>query len=365
MPWTIDEIQSRWLGGQPSPLRCEDIVEAFTVAEETRGREWVLISNFAQVYNFGKYVRAISEKMQRLAGAAGAEKLWATLLQEDVTAGSELTAVCLLRSRRPDTEVEFGPTVRVGSRQRSPDFRIRETTQPWIYVEVTQLQQSHASKETYEVLQRVADHVMSIDQPFLLEIVFWREPAQGEVDELVRLACEACQAPIGKLRDCHDLASVLVKSGNPAFLVPSILPDDSRPRMSVGRTIVGPGQPNRQIIVRLPFADQRAEDTLSEEAKQLPKDESGLVMVDVGGQPTAFESWSKLIPLRFARSLHTRVGGVILFMLGTTLTIEGLMAVAYLKLIPNPNARFPLPRWVTEVVDETRADAKRLTTFSD
>jgi hypothetical protein len=113
-------------------------------------------------------------------------------------------------------------------------------------------------------------------------------------------------------------------------------------------------------MVRAPFADQRAEGVLKHEAKQLPQDESGLVMVDVMRQQTAFESWAKLIPLRFTSAQHTRVSGVLLFAIPTTITQRGMMWLPYLKLIPNALARRPLPAWITEVVEETRAETRHL-----
>src|SRR5262249_19253154 len=104
----------------------------------------------------------------------------------------------------------------------------------------------------------------------------------------------------------------MVKSGDSAIAIPSILPDDDRTRMSLAQSIVGPGQPNRQIVAPVPFADQRTGDILTAEARQLPKDESGLLMIDVTAQPTAFESWAELVPHRFTPVQHTRVGGVLL-----------------------------------------------------
>ena len=367
MPWTFDEIESEWLGGEHLQLPPEDVVRAFDVAEQARGREWVLsttsIRRGGRLWGFAPFLRvyAFGKRMQAVAGAPGVDALLKRLLQDDAAAESELTAIYLLRSRRPETEFEVGPEVTVGDRHRRPDFRIRSGTGPWTYIEVTQLNRSVASVRTQDVLRRIAGSVISILQPFLLEIVFWRDPTEGEENELVRQACEACQAADGDRREIGDLASLMVKSGDPAVVTPSILPEDDGTRMSLAQSIVGPGQPNRQILVRAPFADQRAKDILIDEAKQLPKDESGLVMVDVTGQPTAFESWAELVPLRFTPAQHTRVSGVLLFMTATTVATQGMIWLPYLKLIPNPHACIPLPVWITEVVEETRAESRRLT----
>jgi len=367
MLWTFDEIEREWLGGERLQLPPEDVVRAFDVAEQARGREWILsttrIRGGGRLWGFAPFVRvyAFGKCMQAVAGAPGADALLKRLLQDDAAAETELTAIYLLRSRRPGTEVEIGPEVVVGGRHRLADFRIRSGTGLWTYIEVTRLNPSMASKRTQGVVSRIAGSVISILQPFLLEIVFWRDPMEGEEDELVRQACEACKAADGERRDIGDLASLIVKSGDPAVVIPSILPGDNGTRISLAQSIVGPGQPNRQILVRAPFADQRAEDILIAEAKQLPKDESGLVMVDVTRQPTAFESWPELVSLRFTPAQHTRVGGVLLFMTATTLATQGMTWLPYLKLIPNPHASTPLPAWITKVVEETRAESRRLT----
>jgi len=377
VPLKFDEIQYEWFGGEHLYWDPDDVERAFAIAEEIRGHEWVLgpnfdlgtaplpglgrrggFSQFLRVYWFGK-------RMQAVAGVPGADSLLERLLADDAAAGSELTAVHLLRSQRPDTEVEVGPAVTVGQRQRRPDFRIRRTLDVWTYVEVTQLNRSVASTRMQQLLQHVADQVMSILQPFLLEIVFWRAPTQAEEDEVLVQARDACLASDGHRRDIGDVASVLVKSGDSAVIVPSILPQDDGTRMSLSKSIVGPAQPNRQIVVRVPFADERAEDILTAEAKQLPRNECGLVMVDVSAQPTAFDSWAELMLRRFTPQQHTRVAGVILFMFAIRSTDHGLAWLPHVKLISNPHAWMPLPAWITDTVAETRAECYRLTGRSD
>jgi hypothetical protein len=87
MPWTIDEIQNVWLDGERVSLPVEDVVRSFAVAEQVRGREWVLSTTtnrtggrqwgfapFLRVYAFGTRIEAIN-------GASGADTLIRRLLQ--------------------------------------------------------------------------------------------------------------------------------------------------------------------------------------------------------------------------------------------------------------------------------------------
>jgi hypothetical protein len=210
------------------------------------------------------------------------------------------------------------------------------------------------------MLERVANDVMNIDRPFLLEVILNREPTDAEVDQVVEASNEECSREAGSTRDMGDLGRILVKTGEPSIVVPSVVNDDAMPRMALARALVGPSALNRQVIVRVPFQDQRAEDILRGEARQLPKGECGLIMVNVNSQPTAFEYWSQRIPQRFSGNQHTRVAGVILFMHATQLGPRGLVWIPHVRVIPNPNAAVPLPLWITAEVDRIRADARNL-----
>jgi len=203
--------------------------------------------------------------------------------------------------------------------------------------------------------------MMIVQRPFVLELLLNRELTDSEEEQLLAEARRACESTDERWITVTDVATILVKSGQPAMIVPSLIPDDAQPRMALSKAVVGPGQPNRQILARVPFADQRAENILKYEARQLPKGECGLLMVNVNLQPSAFESWGERIPQRFTPRQHTRVAGVILFMHATSPTERGLAWIPYVKLIANPHAAAPLPTWITNVVAEIRAGTRRLT----
>jgi hypothetical protein len=60
--------------------------------------------------------------------------------------------------------------------------------------------------------------------------------------------------------------------------------------------------------VRMPFADQRADDFLRKEARQLPNDAPSLIMVEMSRAPGGFRSWEPILEGRFQPTVHTRVG---------------------------------------------------------
>jgi len=374
MPWTFEEIEREWFGDAHLAWDQEDVVRAFDVAEQLRGRDWVLANEadpalvaafpgvgrrggyqeFLRVYLFGK--RAAS-----IVGAQGAEEFIERLIANDPSTGEEASAIHLLRAGNPDTELEIAPTIAVGTHNRRPDFRIRKPREDWIYVEVTALNRSTASNRTLALLQRIAERVMSVDVPFLLEILLNRDPTTPEEEQVMAEAEIACREAQGHQRDIGDIASILVKAGDPQIAIPSLIENDGRPRMAVSRALIGPAQPNRQMIARIPFQDQRAEDILRIEARQLPRNECGIVMVNVNRQPSAFESWSQRVPERFAGGQHTRIAAVVLFMHATIPTNDGLAWLPFLRVIPNLRAAKPLPSWIVETLDAIRGNTRRLT----
>jgi hypothetical protein len=378
VPWTFEEIERDWFGDAHLAWDRDDVLEAFNLAERIRGRDWVLgremdpgfLAAFPNIGKRGGYqeflrVYWFGRRLASIVGAAGADDLIGRLIENDPSASEEAAAIHLLRSRNRDTELEIGPTIAVGDHTRQPDFRIRKATDSWIYVEVTTLNESTASMRIQRLLQRISAGVIAVEQPFLLEILFNRDPSAEEEEEILSTARVACGAADGTRKDVTDVASILVKAGEPSVVVPTLIEDDNRPRMAIASAIVGPAHPNRQMVARIPFQDLRAEQILKIEARQLPRHECGIVMANVNRQPTAFESWSQRVPERFTAGQHTRVAGVILFTHATTLTSKGLVWIPSVRMIANPHAARPLPSWVADTIGAFREESRRLTERSD
>ena len=287
------------------------------------------------------------------------EKLWSSDNADARTAETELTAIYLLRTWNPRAEAEYEPGIRVGRRNRRPDFRTRSRTDIWTYVEVTRLDESMDSARHQSLISRIAAQLRAIQSTFVAEVLLWREPESPEEEsELIRDAGEFCSSAKAGSRDVGDLATLIMKSGDPRAVIVSAYPDDRRPRMAVAGMVVGPDAPNRQVVVRIPSADERAAPVLKAEAKQLPEDGSGLVMVNTNRQPSAFTSWPDLVRDRFASKQHRRVGGLLMFM-SFAGDAEGWKHSV--KLISNPYARSPPADWIMQAIENIRAENQRRT----
>lgn len=369
MPWTLKDIESEWLiPGEPLMFPADSIVDAFRVAEEIRGEDWVrnctYLPNGSRQLGYAAILRVLwfAERAQVIYDGINSAHLIDRLRAGDVAADSELTGIHVLRSENRDTTLEIGPAVQVGSRVRKPDFRIAKQSAAWTHVEVTALHRSNASQQVQAVLAKIADRVMSSPDSFVLEIVFSRIPNDEEIDALVARAAQEIRSLEPRRVEFSDFAGLIFKAVATATTV-SPTPSEAIPvpMYAIARTFQGPDQATKQVLATMPFSDQRAEDVINSEAQQLPKDTPGLIMVDVTAQPTALSSWEALAVRRFTPTQHTRVGGIILFMHATQPTAQGLAWLPHVKLIRNPYARLPLPQWISETVDATRTQMRSMT----
>jgi hypothetical protein len=369
MPWTLKDIETEWLiPGEPLMFPADIFLEAFRVAEEIRGEAWVrsctyLPSGYRQL-GYASILRVLwfAERAQVIRDGINAATLIDRLRAGDAAAESELTAIHVLRSDNRDTTLEIGPTVQVGPRMRKPDFRIAKQGEPWTHVEVTALHRSNASQQVQAVLAQLTDRIMASTDSFVLEFVFSRIPNDEELSALLARAAQEIGDPNPRRVEFSDLAVLIFKELATAITVsPTPTGDAPVPMYAMARTFQGPDEATKQVLARMPFSDQRAEDVLNSEAEQLPKDTPGLIMVEVTAQPTALSSWEALSRRRFTPTQHTRVGGIILFMHATQPTDQGLAFLPHVKLLANPHARLPLSKWISDTVEATRNQVRAIT----
>ena len=106
--------------------------------------------------------------------------------------------------------------------------------------------------------------------------------------------------------------------------------------------------PGKDSAVRIPYSDNRAETLLRTEAKQLPKEYPGIVLVDIRRLPSAFNTWEALLRRRLQPSVHPRVGAVGLFMDQVVPTPGGMVTQTEVRTIVNDHATRTPPLWLVE-----------------
>ena len=352
MTWTYEEIEQDWLGGSRIAVAPDEVLAAFVRCDRMLGRGWI---DSAKQNSKGSAptlaVVAVGQQLAFLEDIAEPQRLIGKLRDRDQSAFAELRAIYLLRSREP-TRVELEPTVSVSGRERKCDFRIQRPSEPWIYVEVTQPDISDAQARVQALLGSIADVVQTVKKQFALEVFFRREPSDDEVAPLKVSILEFCS--MERAESAAPVQQEMPNGMGVLFLnhqqVGQVVIDDHGeqpvPRLGAARAVVGAGEPNRHIAVRVPYSDERAEQFLTSEARQLPTDSPGLIMIEMGRAPGGFRTWEPLLQRRFQPAIHTRVGGVYLFTSGLNPTPLGEAVLFETKLITNTHARMPLPAWI-------------------
>lgn len=144
------------------------------------------------------------------------------------------------------------------------------------------------------------------------------------------------------------------------MVVPADHPgEEIGPRFGAARLIGGAGEPTRQVVVRMPFSDQRAEKFIHREAAQIPEDAPGLIMVDMTNTRSGFRAWEPLVRRRFQPAVHTRVGGICLFASGIVLGQTSLACHSDTSVLINPHAKIALPSWVETALTAAGAEYKQ------
>jgi hypothetical protein len=350
MSWTYEEIRSpNFLGEGLLNIPPSEIVDAFDLCEKLLGLDWIYASFAAgsgayptlQVVSAGKNLSCLGE-------VKGAQNLIEKIKGGELYAIAELKAVNLLRT--PGDAVELEPLIRVGNRRC--DFRIRRGAADWVYVEVSRPDTSDVRARLESMMESILSRIISIDKAFTLELYFRQEPDDDDLEGIFEAAQALCEeAPdegVPLQRELpNELGRMFMNDRPPGLIVIEKREERNGPMLCTARTITGPWTKNRHVILRMPYIDQRAEQFLKTEAKQLPTDAPSLIMFDMTTISGGLDGWESAIRRRLQPTLHTRVGGVFLFSSAVQPTESGLAVKTATRKIPNPHAAIQLPEWLS------------------
>jgi hypothetical protein len=305
----------------------------------------------------------LGECLAAIENLQGLELLVEKVRTGDFSVLSEMEAVRMFRLMG-GVEIELAPELPVGTSTKKPDFRVRRAGERWTYVEVTHPDTSDAAVAARELLQRLQG-VVRVRREFSVEIFLRREPTISEEQALLAAATGLADSDRFETIDLPQLALITKQPFTGPVITPLNHPgeDNKCPRLGVATGIVGGDgtEPHRLVSVRMPFSDDRADAFLKREAKQLSKDEQGLIMMDMMGTRSGMHGWDLLLRRRLQPSVHTRVGGVCLFAKGIELGPTSPQLLFEIATIENPHATQPLPQWILEEFRKLAAadDAKR------
>jgi hypothetical protein len=357
MPWTWDEISRLWLRDgpalEPPPAGW---IDQFNIVERYFGREWMDQSRFqGGVESWGvgptAYTASQGMRLASLDGLAGTAALIEKLRQCDPAAWAELTAIWLLRHDDPAVGVEVEPSLAGWS--RVPDFRVRRGDDPWTNVEVAQPNLSTEHRRLDGIMESLSGLLDMVPGRYSLEVFLDRAPSDEEIDYLKERIPEFCrlvgphveQLPLG-------LGTLYLNETVPGLGVIQDHGKPYRPRLGRMRSRVENNAPERHIFVRLAYSDDRADAFLRSEARQLPRNAPGLIMIQTSGATGAFRQWAPLLTARLQPNQHTRVSAICLFQSGMAPSPTGLEEwQPEARAIVNPHAPLPIPQWIVINVD--------------
>jgi hypothetical protein len=349
--WTWEEIERKWLGG---PARLADepafVVAAFEKVESHFGRNWMEADRTiggVRTTGLAPTLGIVSsgKLLASLDGVVRAEKLVAGLRERNEEAMSEALAIHLLRAQT-DADVEYEPEVVVQGRPRKPDLRARCSGHPWVYGEVAKPNDSEMKRASTMVMKTLAEQVRELSGSFAAEVFLRRCPSKAEVPYIKEVVSQLSQVQGPSEVDLPDrLGKVFLNLTEPGIVVVDEHGEGYRPGIGMASFVLN-DEEHRHVLVRIAYSDERAEQFLRTEARQLPTDAPGVVMLYVGRATGAMHSWAAVMARQFQPAKHTRVGGVCLFQAGFTPTEAGHAWWARTQLIVNPYAVVALPEWV-------------------
>jgi hypothetical protein len=353
MAWTWERVEREWLVEGRIAVSPTDAVDSFNRVESLLGSDWLLSCRGNPPVACGPAptlcVVNMGRRLAVLEGVRGTEKLLNKIRQGDHSASAELTAIYLLKSGSKDIDVELEPTVEVAGRTKRPDFRISLAGGESTFVEVTQPNLSEEQERAHRILERITAEVKRIQEPFALEVFLRRGPTEREVEQIRARLPDFCNHRGVRRESLGDLGFLVLNLDVPGQVaIRSHEGEESRPRICQAQAVTGPNEPLRHLVVRLAFSDERARQFLEAEARQLPREAPGLIMMQMSRAPGGFTTWAPLLERRLQPNLHTRVSAVSLFTSGLAGTDEGEAWVPHTKLLINRNAKLSLPEWIVD-----------------
>jgi hypothetical protein len=347
MAWTIDRIEAEWLAG-PSGLAMSnsELVGLFELVESTFGGDW-LESSREPPGSTGQlptlHVAIAGALIRAVDGLTGRDHVLERLRADEPGVRTELLAVAAIRRAHPEIEIALEPIVAVGERTRAPDFRLRldETD---VFVEVSSPQRSDAFHEANQIAQQLAAAALQATPAGCsAEIYLHGTPDESAVAWMLDTVSRLSRLG-GERVEKGDVANVVVNHSAPLSIEPFDHGDEARPRIGVAQ-LEWRGDDSRHALVRLPFTDERAARMLRQEARQLPVEAPGVVVLQVSGATTSLVAWQTLLKPRLHPGQHTRVSAIVLLQSGIASQAEGEAWVHQMKLIENEHARHACPDW--------------------
>jgi hypothetical protein len=291
-------------------------------------------------------VVATGKALAVIEGRPGAPQLVERLKTGNRAAFAELRAIYLCCVGL-DVELEIEPDLLVGQHARKPDFRVRQEAVSWTYVEVAAPDISKLRQQAQAVMEELASILPAVPSNTAIDLFLRRDLCEAEVKSMKSQMRHLATNGVAGDYDI-EFAVISVNMSHPSKIEPREFgAEPYTPRLCLAKLESVGGQPaNKRVSIRYPYSDERADEFLASEAKQLSRENPGLVMLDLSGTVAPFRTWRPLLLRRLQPNLHTRVSAVCLFHSGVETTASGENVVTHMTLIENAHTLQKLPAWI-------------------
>jgi len=372
MPYRWEEILQDWLMGAVVDYDPSEIVDAFNLVEKTMGSNWIdlafgqsrgsmvaipiielglTLREVERIPNASRLITEIRENYPRTIYQGNAERKSSSRMLVQLVPSDSLHELAhaiqvsriAAHYKRHSFEVELEPELVLKSKRRHPDLRVKSNGK-WVYVEVVCPGFSKEAQNINKILYRISKVKDEIPLDRVVEIYLYKDPSETEVNQII----ETCKFMAQKDSQPQELniegiAQIFTNPWNQERL-PTFRSAIEEKRPILG--IVGFEMKNDQGVIHgkkcnatMPFTDERAQRILNEKTKQLSRNDSGMVVIDVSSVPGGLKRWPELIARRLQPNLNRRISGVLI----TESSITGASMKTEKKLVKHPNPIHSLP----------------------
>jgi hypothetical protein len=200
-----------------------------------------------------------------------------------------------------------------------------------VFIETTSPEWSEEQRRLYDGMRQLLDGIKRSEPGAFIEVYLVTDPSTKVRESVMDFLRSERGRMVGVTHSLPDVAFVRRSTlANPT--PPSFRPDGvpRSPILSVDHD---------GVVVRLPFADPRADKIMSREREQLSRGTSNLVVIDVSIVPDAINTWLPLIERRLQETLNRRVGAVGLL----DTTVRKSAVYRRWRVVRHPNPYRPVP----------------------
>jgi hypothetical protein len=342
MPKYSSEDLRKISGNQLSYKHYSRSVAAFNGLREMFGKDWVETETVVQFLTDDIVIQALGndrvyggisdveklvflwEDIQLIQNLKGFDKLCKKLKRKLRFENVDLEVSIAAELMRCNASIELEPTIGDGEKKADCKFKTAES-EPWVYVEISRKQVADTQRTIKVRGAELAELVSLINPLRRCILVLIKEVKEDQflriIDWLKTSPCE------GKFEDAAIFFTVAHNEDESRIALQYVTPPVSV-RQGSGNMLGGAWG-----VVYLHIPDYGAKNKLEEKIpKQLPKNQQGILIVDLSIVAGGFVDWEKQIKFE----VQTEHCGAVL-LLRDGLTSSGF--IREIKIIPNLNSK--------------------------